>query len=239
LILRATLLGFSVFQQRRQDKGNPSIRSFCVGGDVPRTVHLLRSAVLAALLLAPGTHAAAQDSRGAQRLGTWAIGASAGLWDHLDPSRRPDDVNVAVDASIERRFNWCPDGGGRAIRVQVGRGAGGGRGGPGFDYTRLTVGTIHHIFHGRDYSGVEGAVYVAAGGGAHVLTPATDLPHVLVTDGKSLSEGRRTRPSAFGGIGWDLWLGTRRATVRGEAQLYSIGSRFYGSASLGLQVHFR
>ncbi len=104
---------------------------------MPRTVHLLRSAVLAAVLLAPASHAAAQDSGSAQRLGTWAIGASAGLWDHVDPSRRPNDLNVAVDASIERRFSWFPDGGGRGIRVQVGRGAGGGRGGPGFDYTRI------------------------------------------------------------------------------------------------------
>lgn len=141
-------------------------------------------------------------------------------------------ANLALDASVERRINRSREGG-TAVRVQVGWGRGRG---PGFEYDRLMIGVLHDLWRSRDYSGLEYAVYIAGGGGAHSVTPA-NLSAGLVRAGRSPSQG--TQPSVFGAIGADGWVfGTRRAALRGEYQLYSIGSQIYGSMSLGVQLDF-
>jgi hypothetical protein len=157
------------------------------------------------------------------------------LWGRLVPGPTGEKTaNLTVDVSIERRVGWSSDGGGRAIRVQMGTGRGRG---PGFEYNRVMIGTIRHLGRSRDHSDTQYAVFIAAGGGAHIVA-AGDLSGTLVGGGRSPSEG--TRPSLFGGLGADGWVfGSRRATLRGEYQLFSIGRRIYGSLGIGVQFHFR
>jgi hypothetical protein len=190
--------------------------------------------MLATLMLVHGALARAQTPP-SEPLSTWAVGASAGLWGRL--ALGPSDektANPAVDVSVERRISRSNDRG-RAIRVQMGWGRGVG---PGFEYTRVMIGTLRHLSSSRDHSGLEYTVYLAAGGGAHVVTPVANATAGLVIARRSRSQG--TRPSAFGSIGADAWVfGTRRAALRGEYQFYSVGRRIYGSMNLGVQLHFR
>ena len=190
--------------------------------------------IVAILGLAQGAIAHAQALPSEPR-SAWALGASAGLWGRLAVGP-PDEktANLALDASVERRVNQFPDGGGVAIRVQLGWGRGRG---PGFEYDRAMIGVLHYLWRSRDYSGLEYAVYIAGGVGAHAVTPVTNLTTDLVRAGRPPSQG--TRPSAFAAMGADGWVfGTRRAALRGEYQLYSVGRHIYGSMSLGVQLHF-
>jgi hypothetical protein len=195
--------------------------------------HPSKPVIVAILVLAQGAIAHAQAPPSEPR-SAWALGASAGLWGRL--AQRPLDektANLALDASVERRINGFPDGGG-AIRVQLGWGRGRG---PGFEYDRAMIGVLHYLWRSRDYSGLEYAVYIAGGGGAHAVTPVTNLTTDLVRAGRPPSQG--TQPSGFAAVGADGWVfGKRRAALRGEFQLYSVGRHIYGSMSLGVQLHF-
>jgi hypothetical protein len=191
------------------------------------------SSILVTLMLVQGALAHAQAPP-SEPLSTWAVGASSGLWGRLPPVPSNDQTaNLALDVSVERRISRSTEGG-RAIRVQMGWGRGRG---PGFEYDRVMIGWLRHLWRSRDHSGHEYAVYVAGGGGAHVVTPVTNLTRDLVRAG---GRTQAIRPSAFGSIGADGWVfGTPRAALRGEYQLYSVGRRIYGSMSLGVQLHFR
>lgn len=195
--------------------------------------HLSRPAIVAILLIVQGALAHAQTPSPEPR-SAWGLGASAGLWGRLGVGPTDDKTaNVTLDASVERRINASRQGG-TAVRAQVGWGRGRGSG---FKYERGMIGVLHDLWRSRDYSGLEYAVYIASGGGVHVVTPAANLSGAFVKEGRSPSQG--TRPSAFGAIGADGWVfGTRRATLRGEYQLYSVGRRIYGSMNLGLQLRF-
>ena len=197
--------------------------------------HPSRPVIVAILVLVQSALAHAQaPAPSSEPRSAWALGASAGLWGRLALGPRDEKTaNLALDAGVERRINRSREGG-TALRVQMGWGRGRG---PGFEYDRVMIGVLHDLWRSRDYSGLEYAVYIAGGGGAHVVTPVTNLSTDLVRAGRSPSHG--TRPSAFGAIGADGWVfGTRRATLRGEYQLFSIGHRIYGSMSLGVQLHF-
>ena len=193
-----------------------------------RTSRLL---ILVMVVCAPSTPALAQAST-SEPMSGWALGASAGLWGRL--AAGPSDnktANVALDASIERRISRTSEGG-RAIRVQMGWGQGNG---PGFEYTRVMIGSVRHLWRSRDHSGLEYAVYVAGGGGVYRVMRMN-----VESDLADRSQSRGNRPSAFAAIGADGWVfGNGGATLRGEYQLFSVGRRIYGAMGLGVQLHFR
>ena len=190
-----------------------------------------RLMILVIVVLAQSTPALAQAS-GSEPMGAWTLGASAGLWGRfaVGPSDNKT-ANVALDASVERQISATREGG-RAIRVQMGWGQ---ANGPGFEYTRVMIGSVRHLWRSRDYSGLEYAVYVAGGGGVHRVIPMIRTE----SDRADHSHSEGNWPSAFGAIGADGWVfGNRGATLRGEYQVYSVGRRIYGAMSLGLQLHF-
>jgi hypothetical protein len=181
---------------------------------------VLSLALVVTLLLAFDARAYAQVREDAAPMTTWVLGVSTGLWDVTRMTYIERRVGVAFDATVEHRIGPSRGAGDRAVRLQVGTGRGDEYGGPGFDFTRVTLGVVRQLGGGHPPFTIQ----VAAGGGAYAL---------------SSRDGRRTRPSVFGAVGWDAKLGTGAASLHAEAQLLTIGSGLYGSVSVGLQAHLR
>jgi hypothetical protein len=144
------------------------------------------------------------------------------VWGHVPTDSSDSRPNgKAFDVSVERRIGAASDPGAPAIRVQIGRGAGGDGRQSGFDYRRVTIGLMR-TFVSASQSPF--SVYVAAGGGAYSVTSPVE---------------HSTKPTAYGGIGLDVALGSSPASVGAEIQLQSIGGAIYGTTSLNARVHFR
>ena len=151
----------------------------------------------------------------------WAIGLAPAVWGHVptdSADSRPD--GKAVDFSLERRIGSASDPASPAVRVQVGKGEGGDGRKPGFDYRRVTVGLMR-TFVGASESPF--TVYVAAGGGGYSVTSAVE---------------HRTKPTVYGGIGFDAALGSSPVSLGAEIQIQSIGTGVFGTTSLNARVHF-
>lgn len=70
----------------------------------------------------------------------------------------------------------------------------------------------------------------------YLLTRSGADPFSLI-DGASLPAVRRTVPSVFAAMGIDRKLGTRRASLRMEMRVSSIGAQLQTAVGLGLQLH--
>ena len=198
---------------------------------------LFMSAVLAALLL-PAVPLHAQAMRSALPVDTWAFGASGEMAWSQDRGGHTH-ADAGLDASVERRVRRVGKRDVLGIRVQVARGTGNGHE-DGFAYTRLLAGLIRHAcLKEHECYGNEGyAVYFVGGGGFYLLT-RSDADRAILTGGASLREAQLAKPSVFGGIGVDRTLGTRRATLRTELRVYSIGSDVQAAVAVGVQLHLR
>jgi hypothetical protein len=179
------------------------------------SVHSVRALFFVTLVLAPGAVAYGQPPARAGSLSAWSLGVSPGLWNRV-PTSEGRRNGTAWDACLERRIG---DGRIRAIRVQLGTGAGEKPLEPGFNYSRLLLGIVREV---TTASQPPFTVYVAAGAGVYELrSPA----------------GRTERPSAYGSVGFDARLGKSPASISAEVQVHTIGSAVYGTTSLGVRIH--